>query len=307
MARYDDLLARMHAGDLILIDGATGSETVKRGVPELPNGWAGGAASTHPDVVRAVHDDYLAIGADLIVANTFAAGRNILADAGVPEQFETVNRQAVEIAVAARDDAPAADHVVVAAGISNWSFTGERLDLDRLYDDTVAQAMIMRDAGAEFLSLEMMVDIERFEVTLAAAATVGLPLWVGFSIGPEEGCEPSELGDPVPLRDGGLLADAVDHVVASEVVDAVCLMHSDIRLVGIGLDTIRSRWTGPLGAYGHAAEIIDGEWVFHDALTPEEYAVHVPAWLALGATMIGGCCGMGPEHLRLVAAALEPA
>ncbi len=304
MARYDDLLARMHAGDLILIDGATGSETVKRGVPELPNGWAGGAALTHPEVVRAIHDDYLAIGADLIVANTFAAGRNILADAGVVDQFETVNRRAVEIAVRARDEASGADHVVVAAGISNWSFTGERLDLERLYDDTVAQATIMRNAGAEFLSLEMMVDLERFEVTLAAAATVGLPLWVGFSIGPEEGCEPEALGDPLPLRDGGVLTDAVDHVVASGAVDAVCLMHSDVRLVEVGLAAIRSRWPGPLGAYGHAAEIVDGEWVFHDVLTPGEYAAHVPSWLTLGATMVGGCCGMGPEHLRRVAAAL---
>ena len=59
MTRYDRLMARLEAGETILIDGATGTEVGRRGVPELPNAWNGGAALSHPDVLREVHQDYI--------------------------------------------------------------------------------------------------------------------------------------------------------------------------------------------------------------------------------------------------------
>ena len=81
---------------------------------------------------------------------------------------------------------PAADRVVVGAGISNWSFSGDRPDLVTLRDDTAARAAIMRDAEAELLILEMMVDIPRMKATLEGSSGAGLPIWVGFSLGPEK-------------------------------------------------------------------------------------------------------------------------
>lgn len=303
--RYDRLIARASAGEAILIDGATGSECTRRGAPASEHGWSGGATLTHPDIVRAIHDDYLGIGANLIASNTFATGRNIMLDVDNEAMFEAANRQAVEIAVAARDAAgPAGQHAVVAGGISNWSFSGNHPSLERLHTDTVAQATIMRDAGADLLSLEMMVDLPRFETTLQAASSVGLPLWVGFSVGPDLGHEPEELGEHIELRDGGLLADAVALAAAEPTVDALCIMHTDVRLVERCLQAVRGGWDGPLGAYAHASVVIDGESTHDDAITPVEYAAYLPAWQSAGATMLGGCCGIGPDHLRLVAAHL---
>ena len=300
MNRYEALITRARAGEPILIDGGTGSEVLRRGAPRLANGWSGGSVSTHPDLVRQVHLDYLATGAELLASNTFATGRNILEDAGVADQFEVVNRRAVELAVEARTEA-GADHVAVAGGISNWSFLPERPPLDVLHRNTVEQAIIMRDAGADLISLEMMVDIERMTTTLDAVSTVGLPIWVGFSIGPEEGHALSELADPVPLRYGDLVTDAVEVAAGYELVDAMFMMHSDVRLTEAGIAAIRSAWGGPLGAYAHAAVVVDGEFSHDDVITPEDYASYVPSWQAAGATIIGGCCGIGPEHMRLVA------
>ena len=148
MSRYDDLLADARNGQPILIDGGTGSECIRRGVPHSEHGWSGAAALSHPEIVGSIHTDYLKLGARVIVANTFATGANILRDVGVPERFEDVNHRAVEIALDTRAAAgPAADRVVVGAGISNWSFSGDRPDLVTLRDDTAAQAAIMRDAG----------------------------------------------------------------------------------------------------------------------------------------------------------------
>jgi len=303
--RYAQLIERARVGERILIDGGTGSECILRGAPSLPNGWSGGAALSDPGIVLDVHSDYIALGADLIASNTFATGRNVLEDAGVGDDFEAYNRRAVELALEARASAGGStDHVVVAGGISNWSFSGNRPTLERLHDNTVEQATIMRDAGAEFLSLEMMVDIPRMTATLDAVSAVGLPVWVGLTIGPEQGQPADQLGDQIELREGGLLADGVELAKEYECVDAFCLMHSDVRLTERGIAAIRHCWTGPLGAYAHAAQEMDDQLIFEATITPSEYAAYEPAWQAAGATMIGGCCGIGPDHIRALAIAM---
>lgn len=302
MDRYANLIARARAGEPVLIDGATGSECHRRGVENHEHGWSGGAALSHPEVVRSIHDDYVAVGADLIVANTFATGANILRDVGTEADFEALNRTAVQLAVEARGTAgDAAASVVVGAGISNWSFSGDRPTLDRLEADTLRQAEIMRDAGAEFLSLEMMVDLPQLEATLNAATAVGLPVWVGFSIGDELGHDAEQLTNPIELRDGGALHEGVQLAGSYDAVDALCIMHTDVRLVSDCLRSVREHWQGPLGAYAHAGAIIDGEFTHDGVITPEEYAAYLPAWSAAGATMLGGCCGIGPDHLAEVA------
>jgi len=299
-------MARARAGERILIDGATGSECLRRGAIELDHGWSGGAALSAPDIVREIHAEYIAVGADLIASNTFATGKNVLRDAGVDAEFEAYNRRGVELAVEARQAAGAdADHVVVAGGISNWSFSGDRPSLDELRDNTIEQATIMREAGAELLSLEMMVDLPRMTAPLDAVSTIDLPVWVGLTIGPEEGMDESELPAEIPLREGGLLSDAVELAKTYGSVDAMCLMHSDVRLTERGLATIREHWDGPLGAYAHAATVEGGEVSFIDTISPAAYAAYEPAWHAAGATMVGGCCGIGPDHLRALAASIN--
>ena len=168
-----------------------------------------------------------------------------------------------------------------------------------------AQAATMRDAGAELLILEMMVDIPRMTATLDGATTVGLPVWVGFSLGPEEGCEADEIGDPIELREGGLLSDAVAIAAAYPGVDAMVIMHSDVRVAERGVHGLRAEWNGPVGVWAHAAGMVDGEIIHDGIITPGQYASHVPAWQAAGATMIGGCCGIGPSHMAEVAPLLR--
>ncbi len=306
MSRYDDLINRARAGDAVIIDGATGSECLKRGVPSLHNGWSGGAALTHPEIVKGIHADYIARGADIIASNSFAAGRNVLEDAGVGDDFAVCNRRAVELAREARTEAgDAADHVVVAGGISNWSFSGDRPSSKTLLGNTVEQAVIMRDAGADFLSLEMMVDIPRMTVTLDAVSTVDLPIWVGLTIGPEEGFEVDQLDPAVQLREGGTIAEAIEVATNYAHVDAFCLMHSDVRLTERGVAEIRKYWDGPIGAYAHSARYEDGQLIFEDNVTPDQYGDYVPLWTAAGAGMIGGCCGIGPAYIEKVAERLK--
>ena len=72
MSQYSNLMQRIHDGECILIDSATGTEIERRGVPQLDNAWNGGGALSHPEILCAVHEDYLRLGAEIIISNTFA-------------------------------------------------------------------------------------------------------------------------------------------------------------------------------------------------------------------------------------------
>ena len=116
MDRYSALLKRINSGERILIDGATGTEIERRGVPQLDNAWNGGGALSHPDVLRSVHEDYLRLGAEVIISNNFATHYFALRDAGEENRFEVYNRRGVELAIEARNNVGKPDALVAGDG-----------------------------------------------------------------------------------------------------------------------------------------------------------------------------------------------
>lgn len=293
MSRYDALMRRIDHGERILIDGATGTEVERRGVPELDHAWSAGAAISHPEILREVHQDYIRVGAEIIISNTFATTRHALRDAGRESDFDALNRRGVELVVEARDrmEAP---HVLVAGGISYWSWTDRHPTLLDLRNDVTRQAAVMREAGADLLMLEMMVDVDRMIVTVDAAQSVGLPVWPGLT------CEPGAAG-AMCLRNGEPLSRALSALKGRD-VPVLTIMHSHVDHIDGALDVVQARWRGPIGVYAHAGGH-DGEaWVEEKLCPPDRYAVMCARWLDWGVQVIGGCCGMGVEHI----AALKP-
>lgn len=284
---------RVAAGEAVLMDGATGTEIERRGVPMLDNAWNGGGALSHPGILRAVHEDYLREGAEIVISNTFATSRHALRDAGVEGDFEALNRRGVALAIEARErmDKPQA---LVAGGISYWSWSGNHPPLAALGPGIAEQAAMMADEGADLLMLEMMVDIERMMVTLEAATAVGLPVWVGLTCGPDSaGAMGLRNGDPLPEA----LALLQDHAVA-----LVNVMHTEVEHVDASLDVLDAHWTGPVGVYAHSARFKDHKCLFDETISPDAYAALARHWLDRGVRVIGGCCGIGVEHI----AALRP-
>lgn len=293
VSRYQRLMDRIASGERILIDGATGTEIERRGVPQLENAWNGGGALSHPDVLRAVHEDYIREGAEIVISNTFATHRHALRDAGVEQHFERLNRRGVELAIEARERMQAPD-VLVAGGISYWSWAGNWPAPEDLPASTEEQARIMAKAGADLLMLEMMVDIERMLVTLDAARTTGLPVWVGLS------CKPGASGTMTLLR-GGPLAEALEALAARH-VPLVSIMHTEVAYIDACLDVALQHWSGPVGVYAHSARW-EGDVCIYDAtISPADHAAHAKSWLARGVQVIGGCCGLGVDHIK----ALQP-
>ena len=288
MERYENLMDRIRSGARILIDGATGTEIERRGVPRLENAWNGGGALSHPDILRQVHQDYIGHGAEIVISNTFATSRHALRDAGVEAQFEAFNRRGVELAVEARERMQDPD-VLVAGGISYWSWTGDKPTLDRLGADIEEQAAIMAKAGADLLMLEMMIDIDRMLVTMDAARTSGLPVWVGLT------CQPDASGT-ICLRNGEPLVEAVA-ALKDRNVPVISIMHSEVENIDASLDVLQAHWTGPIGVYAHTGKAIADQWIFDDTISPADYAAASERWLARGVQIIGGCCGIRTDHI----------
>lgn len=301
MSYYNELMHRLRGGEQVLIDGGTGTEVERRGVPQLENAWNGGGTLSHPDIVRSIHEDYIRNGAEVVIANTFATSRNLLEDAGVVALFEEYNRRGVELACEAREKLNAPS-VLVAGGISHWSFSGRFPSAEEYKEGARQQAAIMRQAGADLIMLEMMVNIERMLAVLDGANASGLPVWVGLSCAPSKSglmclqAGETDADGKVMAQEGELLVDALS-ALREKNVPLISIMHTDVDHIDDCLDIVEAEWDGFIGVYAHSGAYIDGAWQFDGTISPEAYTKHSARWLDRGIHVIGGCCGIRPEHI----------
>ena len=291
MNRYSSLMKRVQGGECILIDGATGTEVERRGVPQLENAWNGGGALSHPEIVKKIHKDYINLGAEIVISNTFATTKHALEDAGQVDNFIALNEQGIKLALEARDELKK-DNTLVAGGISYWTWTGNKPTLNELNSSVTQQAKIMKDAGADFIMLEMMIDIEQMITTFKAAQSSGLPIWVGLT------CEPNQSNE-MCLRDGDKLEDVIT-VLKSFNPDVINIMHTEVEYIEECLDILKKDWGGYIGVYAHSGKSIDGDWTFNNVISAEEYCAYSFKWKKRGVNFIGGCCGVHIDHIEMI-------
>ena len=158
------------------------------------------------------------------------------------------------------------------------------------------QAALLAEAGADLIALEMIDDQSYGRAALQAAAETGLPVWLGVSPGRRAdgtlGTLP-EIGDGSSFED--LLSALVDPALA-----AVTVMHAKPEVTLDAIDIIRRHFAGPVGVYAETGGWQPPNWVF-DGLTAAEYLEQAITWADHGARLIGGCCGVGPDHIRALA------
>ena len=289
--RLSQLHDRIARGEIVILDGGTGTGLQEMGVPMDGEAWSGVANLTRAGTVRELHAAYLAAGADVLITNTFAAGPGPLTAAGYGPRFEEANRNAVAAAVEARSQA-GRDDVVIAGSMSRMVAEGlitENPDADAgLRDAYGRQAAVLAEAGVDLIVLEMMGAHAHAEPAVAAGADNGVPVWVGISI--------AEATDETATTiDGEDVAELIESLPA-EAIDAVFVMHTDIDLVSPSLRVIRNAWPGTIGAYPHVGDWTPPNWVFHE-ISPSAFAESAADWVANGAAIVGGCCGIGPRHI----------
>jgi methionine synthase I (cobalamin-dependent) len=275
---------------------------------------------SHPEIVRDVHEDYIRAGADVIIANTFATCRHVLAGAGLADRTVEINRRAVELAMEARERAGRGRPIAVAGSISNTvAWKPGTVGPDPRHFPTPAQeernyrevAETFAEAGVDLIVMEMMLDIERARRAIAAAVATGLPVWIGISctrhadgrmtgwdIAAEErgGIAPEYVPPRAPpLRDIIRELSALGGTVAG-------IMHSSIAATGPALAMLSEHWSGPVMAY---PETLAFDPITHQAritVGPEAFARACRDWVERGVQIIGGCCGTTVDHIAAMAA-----
>ena len=280
----------------IILDGAVSTELQRMGVPMSVDTWSGLAAITHPDALRHLHVRYLEAGAEVITANTYAAAPQHVAAAGCGDRAREINLRSAELALEARD-AAAGGPAWVAGSLSLMApgFRSANRQAPAEHAEGLRrQAEWLAEAGVDLLVLEMLRDIEWSTAAVDAALSAGLPVWSGFScVVDDSGALMTQgtVGEPVPLEDAL-------RAVAGRGETLVAIMHSEVDDTGTGLECARRVCEAPLGAWPNCGTIEPPNWQFDDVESPEAFAEVAARWVEDGVRVIGGCCGLGPEHIR---------
>lgn len=282
--------------NVLILDGATGTELERRGVDIGLPLWSAGAMVEAPDTLFAVHRSYIDAGADAITANTFRTHARSLGKAGMADQAEPLTRRAVEIAQAARD-----------AGGRDTLILGSVAPLEDCYRPDLApdpescrseHARLighLLGAGVDLILIETMCSAPEALAAAAAAEGAAEGKW-GISF-----CMRQD-GPAGVLLDGTPVSALAPRIAAARFVGINCIAAPDMARQVTHLRTLLPEHQS-IAAYaniGYAAS--DGSWVTTDAVEPGRYAEYARTWLDAGAGWIGGCCGTTPETIRAVSA-----
>lgn len=292
-----------------MLDGATGTELTRRGVATPLPLWSAGALLERPNVVEAIHRDYLLAGADVVIGNTFRTNVRTLRAADMLDEGERLNHIAIELArravasamteLAKNPAQPPRDPPFVAASVAPVEdcYHPERVPDESTLRAEHAQMMAWLNAARpDLVWIETMNTVREARAAAAAARDASFGFVVSFVV--------RENGD---LLSGEPLEDAVAAVepLAPLAFGLNCIPPAGLDAV---LPRLRRATDRPLSAYAHIGnpDPICG-WSFSQQMPPREYTEHARRWIELGARIVGGCCGTTPEHVAAVCASCREA
>tara|TARA_B100000780_G_scaffold117887_1_gene82712 strand:+ start:11463 stop:12449 length:987 start_codon:yes stop_codon:yes gene_type:complete len=284
---------------ITLLDGSIGQELVVRAGREPTPMWSTEVLIEQPELVREVHAEYFRAGATLATTNTYPVLRDRLEAEGLENRLEALWATAVEVACNARD-AHGSGRVAGAIGPLVGSYRPDACpppeQAEILYADIVAALSPVVD----LLLFETMSSVAQAEGALRAANKVALPVWLAISVDDVDGTR---------LRSGEPLS-ALAPVLQRSAPAALLINCSLPEAVTAGLDIVAT-FGVPFGAYANGFTQITEAFVNGpqtvDKLTqrrdldPLAYARFAMQWLDQGASIVGGCCEIGPAHIAELA------
>jgi 5-methyltetrahydrofolate--homocysteine methyltransferase len=278
----------LRQGEVILADGATGTLLMEAGLPPgtPPELWN----VQFPDRILHLHTTYLDAGSQIILTNTFGGSRVKLARAGYGDRVVEFNRAAADLAC------QAADKRALVAG--DLGPTGELMaPLGPLvYEDAedafAEQASALAQGGVDLLWVETMMDLEEARAAVRGAQrATDLPIVCSLSFGPKGrtmmGVSARRAAEVLwPL---GLAAIGANCGEGIDVVDPVLRQMREVIP------------DAPLVAKPNAGlpKLVEGHTVYD--MAPVDFARHIPAFVELGAQIVGACCGSTPDHIAALA------
>ena len=283
-----------------LLDGGMGQELSRRSVSPPTPLWSSQVLLDEPDLVGALHREYIEAGADVVTLASYTATPERLERHGVGERFRSLQAAAVDAARRARDAAGRAD-VRVAGSLPPLvgSYRPDTMPEHEAALRSYRRIVECQAPGVDLLLCETMGSIAEARAATAAALESGLPVWVALTVDDDGSGR---------LRSGESLDDA--RAALEPLGIAALLLNCSTP------EAIDAAWPHlagapvPIGAYANAftsvAALEPGGTVdvleTRTDLGPDAYAERAERWVEGGATIVGGCCETTPAHVRALAA-----
>ena len=289
------LMEKLQAKEIVVFDGATGTQLMKYGMP-------GGACPEalnlmQPDIPEQVARDYQRAGADVVETNTFGGSPAKLAMHDYAEKTEDINKRAAEIA---RKGAGPDAFVAGSCGP-----TGEMLepfgeaDPDTLYSGFVRQMQGLADGGVDLFCIETMSDLQEACLAVKAAKSVAphIPVAATMTFNRSSRGFFTMMGVSVEAAAAGLEeagADILGSNCGNGIEEMVEIAHVFAKITSL-----------PLLIQANAGQPVLKNGRTHYPETPEFFARHVEQMIHVGVGIIGGCCGTTPDHIRAIRGAVD--
>jgi len=271
------------ANGLHLLDGATGSNLMKAGMPRgIPTElWV----LEHPDALLNLQRAYTEAGSQILYAPTFQAQPIALGNFGLAEKTEEINAQLVSLTRAVAPDVLVAGNLTTLAAFTD-SF--DRGNFDLLMENYRRQIRGLIDGGADLLAAETLMYPQEAEAILTAAELEGAgAAMYSFTMQPD-----ASLFSGMPA--GPILKELEEMGAAAVGFNCVA---ADCMTAGL-VSKLRRYVRGPLLCKPNAGNPIIGEdQLPHYPMEKEEFAAIIKDCIAMGATLVGGCCGTSPEYI----------
>lgn len=288
--------------DITLLDGGMGQELIRRSGDTPTPLWATQVMVDHPGLVGAIHADYFASGATVATTNSYALHHDRLKGTALEGQLQALCERALAEAGAAVTT-HGSGRIAGAIGPLGASY---RADLMPPHAEAVAlygELARYLAPGSDMLLVETIPSLAAARAALEACLPEGKPVWLAVTVDDEDGTR---------LRSGESVADLA--AIARDGAAAVLANCSAPEAMPAALDGL-ARADLPTGAYANAFTQITKAFLAPkptvDALQarrdmgPAPYAQHVLRWVDAGATLIGGCCETGPDHVAAIRDALR--
>ena len=287
---------------MILLDGSIGQELINRS-KGVPTGlWGLKVMTDEPEILHAIHTDYYDAGAIIATANTYNVLRDRLKQFDVEDRFRAFHEQALGIANQARD-AHGKGYVAGSMGPLGASYRPDLAPPADQAADAYAEIAQIQAPHVDFFILETMASIDQARGAVMGASVPGKPVWLAVSVEDRDGTR---------LRSGEPLSALVDGLKDLK-IDALLINCAFPEAVTQAVPLLPDTW--PKGGYANGfteiteAFAVKGQVVTdlsarHD-LSPAEYADHALRWAEDGATILGGCCEIGPAHIAKLKDTLE--
>ncbi|MGB7298694.1 MAG: homocysteine S-methyltransferase family protein [Burkholderiaceae bacterium] len=293
---------------VVLLDGGMGQELIRRyGAPPTPL-WSTEVMQQDPNLVRQVHSDFIRAGATVITVNAYTVTPERLARDGIADQFESLQQTACQLARQARDecsrDQGRGQDIRIAGCLPPLvaSYRPDDVPDNNQLRSSWRRIVEQQAPYVDLIIAETLSTVREAQIAAEVIAEYGLPGWIAMTVTDRQG---DQLRSGQPLRDAARAAaigGAQAVLVNCSWPEAVPAALAVLQASGLACGAYANGFTGIAALQkGGTVDVLQARTDIY----PTAYADHGEQWLTQGASIVGGCCEIGPGHIAALAERLS--